>query len=26
VSFETREKVTASRRDITGLPDIYILN
>jgi len=23
VSFETRKKVTASRRDITGSPDIY---
>jgi len=23
VSFETREKVTASRQDITGSPDIY---
>ena len=26
VCLETREKVTASRQDITGLPDIYILN
>jgi len=23
VSFETRKKVTASRQDITGSPDIY---
>jgi len=25
VSFETRKKVTASRQDITGSPDIYLL-
>jgi len=25
VSFETREKVTAPRQDITGSPDIYCL-